>query len=192
MKAVNAESQARKPSVALNTPQIIYAGKYLRFVKQDGWEFVQRCNISGIIAILAVTDDRKIILVEQYRVPVAAPVIEIPAGLVGDRPGSEKEDVIEAAKRELEEETGYRAKDMTLLTSGAASAGLGNEIIALYRATGLTRVGDGGGDEHENITVHEVHLFDAEQWLQQQARAGKIIDLKVYAALYFALRGQLA
>lgn len=171
--------------------QVITAGKYLRFVKQDGWEFVQRCGISGIIAILAITDDRKLVLVEQHRVPVGANVVEIPAGLVGDRAGAENEDVVEAAKRELEEETGYYAEKMELLTSGAASAGLGDEIIALYRASGLKKVGDGGGDEHEDILVHEVPLDQVENWLRQQSQAGKIVDLKVYAALYFALRGQL-
>jgi ADP-ribose pyrophosphatase len=167
--------------------EIIHDGKYLQLVNQDGWEFVQRKNISGIVGIVAVTADRKLILVEQFRRPLGKYVIEIPAGLAGDSDSSRNEDLSIAAARELEEETGYRASRMTFLASGTSSAGLCDEIITLFRAEQLSKVHNGGGDSTEQITVHEIPLADVEHWLaNQQNRHNKLIDLKVYSALHFA------
>jgi len=86
----------------------------------------------------------------------------------------------------LEEETGYRAGKMTLVASGTASAGLCDEVITLFRAEELQRVHEGGGDESEEIIVHEIPLDEVEQWLREQMARGKLVDLKVYSALYFA------
>lgn len=160
--------------------------KYLRLVRADGWEFVQRKNLSGIVGIIAITNDRKLILVEQYRPPVGKSVIEIPAGLAGDTAAFANEELRLAAMRELEEETGYRAGRMTLVASGTASAGLCDEIITLFRADDLKKVGDGGGDESEEITVHEIAVDQVEEWLKQQLAQNKLVDLKVYSALHFA------
>jgi len=166
--------------------EILCDAKYLRLVREDGWEFVQRKNVSGIVGIVAVTDDGKLILVEQYRPPVGTNVIEIPAGLAGDTPSARNEELAIAAARELEEETGYRAGKMTLVASGTASAGLCDEVITLFRAEELQRVHEGGGDESEEIIVHEISLDEVEQWLRGQMAQGKLIDLKVYSALHFA------
>ncbi len=165
--------------------QTLHKGKYVSFVKRGNWEYASRNGLTGIIAILAVTPENKVVLVEQFRPPVNKRVIEIPAGLAGDLPGSEGEDLSIAATRELEEETGYRAAKMEMLTSGAASAGICDEIITLYRASGLVKVGAGGGDEHEDIEVHEVPVGEVEQFLAAKHHAGVIVDLKVYSALYF-------
>jgi len=161
-------------------------GKYVRLVRQGGWEFARRKGISGIVGIVAVTDDGKLVLVEQYRAPVGANVIELPAGLAGDAKGHEREDLADAARRELLEETGYEARSMQRVAAGAASAGMTDEIITLFRATGLTKTGEGAGDETEDITVHEVPLAGITDWLAAQERGGKLIDLKVYCGLYFA------
>jgi len=155
-------------------------------VRANGWEFVQRKNISGIVGIVAVTDDKKLILVEQFRPPVGKNVIEIPAGLSGDTPNSRNEDLSLAASRELEEETGYRAARMTQVASGTASAGLCDEIITLFRAEDLQKVSEGGGDETESIIVHEIPVDAVEDWLKLQISQNKLVDLKVYSALYFA------
>jgi len=165
---------------------ILCDAKYLRLVRDNGWEFVQRKDVSGIVGIIAVTDDRKLILVEQFRPPVGKNVIEIPAGLAGDTAASRNEDLAIAASRELEEETGYRAARMTLLASGTASAGLCDEIITLFRAESPQKISAGGGDESEDIIVHEIPLEQVETWLRQQIRSGKLVDLKVYSALHFA------
>lgn len=164
----------------------LYEGKFLSVVKTANWEFVRRRNLSGIVGIVAVTDDGKLILIEQYRPPVGANVIELPAGLAGDVAGSESEDLSDAARRELLEETGYEAKRMKLLGAGAASAGLSDEIITLYLATGLKKTGTGDGDGHEQITTHEVPLDRVEAFLKRQVKAGKLVDLKVYGGLHFA------
>jgi ADP-ribose pyrophosphatase len=115
-------------------------------------------------------------------------VIELPAGLAGDAKGHEDEDLEVAARRELLEETGYEARRMERVAAGAASAGMTDEVITLFVATGLKKVGPGEGDGEEEIIVHEVSLDRAMEWLSEQERGGRLIDLKVFAGLYFAER----
>jgi ADP-ribose pyrophosphatase len=91
-----------------------------------------------------------------------------------------------AARRELLEETGYEARQMTALTAGVASAGLCDEVIQMMRATGLKKVAAGGGEPGEQITVHEVPLEEVEGWLAERRKEGTLLDLKIYGALYFA------
>jgi nicotinamidase/pyrazinamidase len=166
----------------------LYAGKYLALVREGHWEYAQRINATGAAIIVAVTDDRKLLLVEQYRIPVRAHTIELPAGITGDEPGNAHEPQVQAARRELLEETGYAAERVSELTSGPASSGLTSEIVTLFLASGLRRVGKGGGIGHEKIVVHEVPLAEVDAWLRDKARAGALIEPKVYAGLYFLLR----
>src|ERR1700759_4607932 len=93
-------------------PTTVYDGKYIRMVKRGKWEYAARKGVSGIVAIIAVTDDGKLVLVEQYRAPVGKRGIELPAGLAGDVAGQEDEELAAAAGRELLEETGYEASRM--------------------------------------------------------------------------------
>jgi ADP-ribose pyrophosphatase len=134
---------------------------------------------------VAVTDEQKLLLVEQYRIPVHARTIELPAGIVGDEPGAANESMAEAAKRELLEETGYAAETMEALMAGPSSSGLTSEMVTLLRASGLKRVHKGGGVAHENIIVHEVPLGKVREWLAKRAAEGLLIEPKVYAGLYF-------
>jgi ADP-ribose pyrophosphatase len=166
--------------------KVLYDGKHIRLVSVGRWEFAERKKVTGIVGIVAVTDDGKLLLIEQYRAPVGKVVIEIPAGLAGDVEGQELEELATAARRELMEETGYEAAEMTYLADGAASAGITDEVITLFRATGVKKTGSGEGDGSEQITTHLVPVEEAFQWLDTQRRAGKIVDLKVYGALYFA------
>jgi len=165
--------------------QIVWQGRFIQVAMRGTYECVERRRISGIVGMIAVTDDGKLILVEQFRPPVQANVIELPAGLAGDDAGGEGESLETAARRELLEETGYEARTMRIVARGAASAGLSDEIITLLLAEGLTRIGPGGGDEHESITVHEVPLTGLLEWLRERQTAGAIIDVKVYSALAF-------
>jgi hypothetical protein len=119
-----------------------YQGRYLSLLERNGWEFVSRSNASKVVALVAVTEDTEIILVEQYRMPVGAVVIEIPAGLVGDHDDPD-ESVLVAAERELEEETGYTAATFEILMECPSSAGMSDEIISFVIARGLTRTGPG-------------------------------------------------
>jgi len=170
--------------------QTLHTGRFLALIKEGRWEYAHRVNATGASIILAVTDDRKLLLVEQYRIPVHARTIELPAGIIGDEPGSGNEDHAEAARRELLEETGYRAGRIEALTTGPASSGVTSETVTLFRAADLTRVGAGGGVAHEDITVHEVPLAEVQEWLGKKTEAGILVDPKIYAGLYFLLRSR--
>jgi ADP-ribose pyrophosphatase len=167
------------------TPQILHQGKFISLVRKGTWEYATRMNVSGIVGIIAMTDDRKIILVEQFRPPVDKNVIELPAGLAGDQDKFKGEDLAIAAARELEEETGWRASKMELIASGPPSAGMTDEIMHLFKATGLQKVSKGGGDEHEQIIVHEVLIDKIGDFLADQVRKGLLVDLKIYLAPCF-------
>jgi ADP-ribose pyrophosphatase len=167
--------------------EVVADGQHLRLVKRRGWEFVERKRISGIVVIVALTADRRLLLVEQYRPPVDCRVIELPAGLAGDSPEADGESLEDAARRELLEETGYRAETMVPLFHGPPSAGITSEQLTFFQASDVQHVDAGGGDESEEITVHAVGLDELEGWLEQQAREGKAIDVKVYAGLYAVL-----
>ena len=168
---------------------LLQSGRFLEFRKVGRWEYFQRRNVKGCVAILAVTDDRKVVLVEQYRPPVRVRTIELPAGLAGDIPLQEDEPLVTAAKRELKEETGYEAQHWTRLTEGPSSSGITTEVVTFFHATGLTRMNEGGGDHSEDIQVHFVDMADIPQWCARQEAAGKLVDFKIFAALYLARSG---
>lgn len=165
-----------------------FQGRYLSMLERDGWEFVSRSNASNVVALVAVTADDEIVLVEQYRKPVGCAVIEIPAGLVGDQ-GDPDESALVAAARELEEETGFIAERLELLMVCPSSAGMSDEVISFIVARGLTRTGPGGGDQSENIITHTISLDHVDSWLSDQRSSGKMLDPKVYSALYWLQAG---
>jgi ADP-ribose pyrophosphatase len=167
------------------TPATLHTGKFLALIKEGHWEYVDRVNATGAAIILAVTADKKILLVEQYRIPVHARTIELPAGIIGDEPGEANESKAEAALRELMEETGYAAEHVEALMTGPACSGLTSERVTLFRATGLRRTGKGGGVANEDIVVHEIPLAEVAAWLETKAKTGILIDPKIYAGLYF-------
>jgi len=166
------------------------AGQFLALVKEGHWEYAERTNATGACIILAVTEEDKLLLVEQYRIPVHARTIELPAGIIGDEPGRGDEEQADAARRELIEETGFEAGQMEALMHGPSSGGLTSETVTLFHATELRRVGAGGGVAHENITVHEVPLSTVHEWLEAKVKEGAMIDPKVYAGLYFIGRNK--
>ena len=125
-------------------PTALYQSKHLAVHQRGRWQYVTRPNATGVIAIVAQHDDGRIVLIEQHRPPVNAQVIELPAGLVGDD-GDPDEPLVRAAQRELEEETGYTARDWRQLTTASSSAGLTDEAVTFFLATGLTKTGPGGG-----------------------------------------------
>ncbi len=160
-------------------------GKFLRLAKRGRWEYVERVNSSGAVVIVAVTPDDKLLLVEQFRVPLQKNVIELPAGLMGDIAGQEQEPQAIAAQRELLEETGYYAAHFHELATGPTTAGLADEVVSFMLATQLEKRTAGGGDEHEEITVHEVPLQGIADHLQALAAKGCAIDTKIFTGLYF-------
>lgn len=165
--------------------RIRHRGRFLHFAEKAGWEYIRRSNCTDIVIITAVTQRNEVILVEQFRPPVGRYVIEFPAGLINDRPGAAHESLKAGAKRELEEETGYRARRMTVLMKGPVSAGSSANLVTLVLAEGLSRVGAGGGDASEDIVTHLVPLDQVDEWLRRQARRGRLIEPKIYTGLYF-------
>ncbi|MEO8801770.1 MAG: NUDIX hydrolase [Rudaea sp.] len=174
----------------MNETQLLFNGRWLRLLKRGRWEYAERTHPGGGVIILALTPDDCILFVEQWREAVNSKTIEMPAGLVGDIAGKPDESAAAAAARELTEETGYRAGSVEFLMAGPSSAGMSNEIIAFVRARDLVRVHAGGGDETEDIVVHEVPRAQAPQWLMDKMREGYSIDPKLFAGLYFIEHGE--
>jgi len=176
--------RAASTSVA-NNAKIHFKGRYLGMKEHDNWEYAYRTNAVGVVVLIPVTDAGELVLVEQYRIPVASKVIELPAGLVGDT-GIDDEDFKSAAHRELIEETGYSAAKLEELLTCPSTAGMADEIVTIYFATGLERVGPGGGDSSEDIVVHHVPLEGAVEWLDDRVAEGIMLDPKIYAGLFWA------
>ena len=116
---------------------VLYEGKFKRFVSKNNWEYVEGVHHEGVVVILAMTDAKEVILIEQYRIPVEKNVIEFPAGLVSDMEHCKDETLEEAARRELLEETGYEAKEMIHLLTGPGAPAGSSDLLSLFRAKGV-------------------------------------------------------
>lgn len=165
-------------------PRVLHEGKYLKLISDNGWEYTSRPHVTGIVVIVAVTDDRKLVLVEQPRTAVHKQVVELPAGMVGDVDANES--LADAARRELIEETGFEPGEMHLLAEGPIAVGVTDEVISIFEARALKRVGPGGGDDSEDITVHEVPLGELRAFLAAKQAEGRAVDPKIYAGLFLA------
>jgi ADP-ribose diphosphatase len=163
-----------------DTAEVVWQGKFIAAKRKGKWEFVSRTRGVTAAVILAI-DDGHVILVEQHRAPINAQCLELPAGLVGDE--REGEAIEAAAIRELEEETGYRATHMVELGRFYASPGMSSEYFTLLRAEGLTKVGEGGGTDHENIIVHRVPLADVPAFVAAKRAEGMAMDVKLLILL---------
>lgn len=164
--------------------EIIGEGRHLRLLRRRGWEVAERRKVTGVVGIVALTDDDELIFVEQPRVPVGRQVIELPAGLAGDLADAADEPMIAAARRELFEETGFSGGNWTHVMYGPASAGLTSECMDLFVARGVQQTGPGGGDDTEDIVHHKVRRADAQAWIAARAAEGLMVDTKVLTALW--------
>ncbi len=168
------------------SPESLYQGRYLTMCSRNGWEYIHRRH--PVVVMVAWTPSRELLLVEQHREPIGGRTIELPAGLVGDESGSEDEDLMNAAGRELEEETGWRASRLSEIMRCPTSAGMSDENAVFVLAEDLKQVGPGGGTASENIIVHAIDQDRMDSWLDQQREAGLALDPKIYAALYWSKR----
>ena len=184
MRVIRA-AKARRSAAKSRKTRVLYQGRFSRFLERNDWEFVERTNCTGIVIIISMTGKKEVLFTEQFRPPVARRVIEFPAGLANDIFSKKRETIEDAALRELEEETGYRAKKVSLLLYGPVNSGLSTDLVRFYRAWDLKKVSEGGGDEYESITVHRIPLKKVPAWLKKMERAGKLVDPKIYAGLYF-------
>ncbi|MGM9925932.1 MAG: NUDIX hydrolase [Bacillus sp. (in: firmicutes)] len=134
----------------------------------------------GAVAVIAITSDNRIVMVEQYRKALGRSIIEIPAGKLeaGEEP-------IVTAMRELEEETGYESETMEHIQSFYTSPGFADELVHVFAAKGLKKKQNAAAcDEDEFVEVIEVSLEEAQTYIEEQ----KIYDAKtVYAVQYLQL-----
>ena len=147
------------------------------------WYTVRRPN-PNTVHILAVTHERMVPLVRQYRVPFGSPVWELPAGLC-DVASESMED---SARRELLEETGYRAGRIEKLITATVSPGLTDEVYNAFLAIDLTHEHEGGGTGDEDIEVHMVPLEQLSSFILDRAMAGEWVDSKIVAHIMLAQR----
>jgi ADP-ribose pyrophosphatase len=162
----------------------LHEGRFIRLVMDDGWEFADRVGATGVVCIAAV-DNEHIILVEEFRSAVQRPVISLPAGLIDEAAeGRVQESAIEAALRELREETGYTAQQIEQVASGPISAGMTTERLTFFVAQELVP-GAQMLDHDEHIKVHRVPVRRLQEWLAGQAARGVDIDPKIFVGLYF-------
>jgi len=169
----------------------IFSGKVVRLCleevelpngKQSKREIIKH---PGAVAIIPVTADNKIVMVEQYRHALGKIIVEIPAGKL-----EKGEDPRECARRELEEETGYACESLELITSFYTSPGFADEILHVYLAKGLTKMENSAAlDEDEFVNLEELTLDEALKYITEQ----KIYDAKtIYAVQYLQLQEALA
>lgn len=137
--------------------------------------FREVVNHPGGVAVVAFKDENTLLMIEQFRSPIEKVVLEIPAGKL------EKNENIElCGRRELEEETGYKAETFTYLGKIVPSPGYTDEYIYLYKAEDLFN-GNIGGDDDEFINLIEIDINKVKKMIKE----GQIIDAKTICALMY-------
>ena len=161
--------------------KLIYKGSFLDILNVDvelpnGKSYSRDVvRHPGATAIIAFLDDENIILVEQFRLPLNKKILEIPAGKI-----NKNEDIKECAKRELQEETGYIARNLEYLGCIATAPGFCDEIIYLYKATNLT-LGSKNEDEDEFTNVKIMNINKVKEMIKK----GEIIDGKTISVFTY-------
>ena len=161
--------------------ETVWEGRYIAAKRKGRWEYVSRVRGIRAAVILAV-EDGHVLLVEQFREPLGKVCLELPAGLVGDQDDPD-EQVLDAAGRELEEETGWKAESLESLGEFYSSPGMVSESFTLVRATGLRQTGVGGGTDGEDITVYRVPLAELSVFVEERRNAGVGIDVRIMGLL---------
>jgi ADP-ribose pyrophosphatase len=158
---------------------------YIRVEEADHphgiWEYARRQKNISAAVILPITDGDELVLVEQHRIPLGCSCIELPAGLIGDE--AEGESAQSSAARELEEETGFVARNWRYIGEFASSPGMMGETFHFFKATGLSRVSAGGGVAGEGITVHVVPRAELPTFIQTARLRGCVIDVRIATLL---------
>jgi ADP-ribose pyrophosphatase len=166
----------------LPPPEVMWSGRFVRAMQRGKWEYASRANDINAVVILAEYEG-KVILIDQPRVGPDCRCVELPAGLVGDNdPNATPETT---AIQELEEETGFTAERVERLGEFYASPGMLSESFTLVRAHGVRKIGEGGGDENEDINVHLVARADIPNFIEQKRAEGFGVDVKLLIFMNF-------
>ena len=163
--------------------EVLFEGRHLLFLRRDGWEYVEHRTAPEAVMVVAITPSRELVLVEERRPALDGPVISLPSGLVGDEG---PEEAVEAARRELREETGYGASAFRGLGRGPGSAGQSSEMITFFAAEGAARAGDQAPHDLGRIRVHVVPIARLPAWARAREAEGVRVDPKIWAGLYLA------
>ena len=163
--------------------EVLFEGRHMLLLRRRGWEYAEHKAAKQAALVVALTDDGRIVLVEEFRHAVNAPVISPPAGLVGDEG---PEEAITAARRELLEETGYEAASFEFLARGPGSAGQSSEIVVFFLARGASLSGEQAPHDRGQIRVHAVPVVDLTAWARQREAEGIFVDPKLWSGLYLA------
>ena len=166
----------------LPPPEVMWEGRFVRAVRRGKWEYASRARAIRAVVILAEFEG-EVILIDQPRVPVGERCIELPAGLIGDNDPNAT--VESTAIQELEEETGFTADRIECLGDFHASPGMVSESFTLVRAHGVRKVGEGGGDDNEDINVHLVARPDIAAFVEQKRAEGFAVDVKLLIFMDF-------
>ena len=158
--------------------KVVTEGRFLRFVRIGTWEAVERTSPRPAVGVAALTVDGEMVLVEQWRPPMGSAVIEIPAGLVGDLPGKSRESSASAARRELLEETGFRAREWARAGQMHLAIAYSTEVIHIYFARGLTQ-GERQLDAGEFLDVFTATPEELMAW----CRDGQVTDAKTLSCM---------
>ena len=162
--------------------ETMWEGKFVRAMRRGKWEYASRANDITAVVILA-EHEGKMILIDQPRVALGRRCVELPAGLVGNE---DPDATVEStAIKELEEEAGFTAERVERLGDFYASPGMLSESFTLVRAHGLRRIGEGGGDENEDINVHFVARDDIPRFVERKRAEGFGIDVKLLIFMNF-------
>jgi len=164
----------------LPPPQVMWEGKFVRALKRGKWEYASRARDIRAVVILAEYEG-KLILVDQPRAGPDCRCVELPAGLVGDIDPNET--IESTAIKELEEETGFTAERVERLGEFYSSPGMLAESFTLVRVHGVRKIGEGGGDDSEDINVHLVARADIPNFLEQKRAEGFGMDVKLLLLL---------
>jgi len=162
---------------------ILCEGRHMRFLRAGHWEYVEHRVAKEAAMIVAVTEDRLLVLAEEFRPPIGRPVVSLPTGLVGDEGA---EDASDAARRELAEETGYAADAFVPIGRGPGSAGQSSEMILFFLASPARLAGEQAAHDRGRIRVHAVPLAQLREWTAGRESEGAAIDPKIWAGLWMA------
>ncbi|HMK61318.1 MAG TPA: NUDIX hydrolase [Dissulfurispiraceae bacterium] len=150
------------------------------------WEAVERVSCDGIVAVIPVTEKGELLMIRQFRPALNKYVIEFPAGL-----NDKGESLVEAARRELIEETGYVSDEFKLLAEGPVSSGLSTEVLTVYLAKKAVLASAALRErfpieETEDIEVIKSPIMSAYETISQYLIKGDVVDLKIYGFIELA------